>query len=87
MMLIILGAIQREAIGIASYILYVFIGNLLVYTAYYTIMKVSYRERIMPTTIVVAIFIVLTTLPALYLFSSKQGGVRQINQYISSLKF
>ena len=87
MMMIIFGAIEREAIGIASYILFVFIGNLLVYTAYYTIMKVSYRERIMPTTIVVAIFIVLTTLPALYLFSSKQGGVRQINQYIILLKF
>ena len=75
MMLIVIGAMQRGAIGIASYILFVFIGNLLVYMAYYSIMKVSYRERIMPTTILWAILILLTALPALYLFSSKQGGL------------
>ena len=75
MLLMVYGAVKQS--GIASFILYVFIGNLLVYKAYYTIMKIIYRERIMPTTIFCAVVVALTSVPALYLFSSKQGNIQQ----------
>ena len=73
--LIVFGAVAQPSVP--SYILYVFIGNLLVYTAYYTVMKIIHGERITIITILCVIFIGLTTAPALYLFSSKQGETHQ----------
>ena len=79
MLLIVFGAVFRPQV--ASFILYVFIGNLLVYTAYYTIMKIFHGERITPITMMCVVFIMLTTLPALYLFSSKQGSLSKYSLY------
>ena len=88
MLLMVFGAVVRTQV--ASFILYVFIGNLLVYKAYYTGMKIFYGERIKPITIMCAVFVILTTLPALYLFSSKQGSFHQYflapNEKLMSLR-
>ena len=81
MLLMVFGAVVRPQI--ASFILYVFIGNLLVYKAYYTGMKIFYGERIKPITMMFGVFVLLTTLPALYLFSSKQGS---FHPYSTSLQ-
>lgn len=85
MILIVFGAVVRP--GVASYILYIFIGNLLVYTAYYTIMKIIHGERIMPITILCAVFIALTTTPAVYLFSSKQGKIHPSKSLLKRITF
>ena len=79
MLLMVFGAVVRPQI--ASFILYVFIGNLLVYKAYYTGMKIFYGERIKPITMMFGVFVLLTTLPALYLFSSKQGSFHRYTHY------
>ena len=80
MLLIVFGAVVRPQV--ASFILYVFIGNLLVYAAYYTVMKIFHGERISPITMLCVVFIMLTTGPALYLFSSKQGKVHQYSHFL-----
>ena len=84
MLLMVYGAVTRS--GIASFILFVFIGNLLIYKAYYTIMKIIYRERIPHITIFCVVIVALTSLPALYLFKSKQGNVQQSSDLCSLLR-
>lgn len=68
--LIIIGAVYRP--GIATYLLGVFIGNLIFYTAYYVAMKIIHREKFTIKPIGYAIAAVSCWVPALYYFNLTQ---------------
>ena len=69
-LLILYGAISRP--DISSYLLYVFIANLMVYTTYYITMKLVNKETITVKPILYAVVAVVCWIPALYYFNQVQ---------------
>ena len=65
--LILYGAVSQP--DISSYLLYVFIGNLMVYTSYYITMKIVHKETITVKPIVYMAVAVVCWVPALYFFN------------------
>ncbi|CAC5400277.1 SID1 transmembrane family member 1,SID1 transmembrane family member 2 [Mytilus coruscus] len=63
----IFGAVKRPG-DFASYLLAIFIGNLMFYTVYYTIMKLRHKERLHPLAIFFVVCAILCWIPALYFF-------------------
>ena len=68
------GAINTPSIS--SYLLYIFIGNLFVYTGYYMIMKMIYKEKMTFQPIIYLILAMSFGFPAMYFFvtTAKVGG-------------
>jgi len=66
---ILLGAIKQP--GVSSYLLMIFIGNLMVYFFYYGIMKLVKKETIPPIAFVISIITIACWIPALYFFQIK----------------
>ncbi|XP_071172797.1 SID1 transmembrane family member 1-like isoform X2 [Mytilus edulis] len=63
----IFGVVTRPR-DFASYLLAIFIGNLMFYTVYYTIMKLRHKERLHPLLIFFVACAILCWIPALYFF-------------------
>ncbi|CAG2208520.1 SID1 transmembrane family member 2,SID1 transmembrane family member 1 [Mytilus edulis] len=63
----IFGVVTRPR-DFASYLLAIFIGNLMFYTVYYTIMKLRHKERLHPLLIFFVVCAILCWIPALYFF-------------------
>ena len=69
-MFFLYGAINAP--GISSFLLFVFIGNLLVYVGYYMGMKMYHKEKILKDIYMYGIFSLLCWIPGLYFFVSAQ---------------
>ena len=65
---IVYGAVTSP--NISTYLLFIFITNLLVYTVYYISMKTYHKEKIRGPPIVYSILAVLCWVPALYFFTA-----------------
>ncbi|TRY74666.1 hypothetical protein TCAL_00719 [Tigriopus californicus] len=65
---IVYGAVFQP--GISSFLLGIFIANLLTYAVYYIVMKVYHKERITWTTVIYIVLGVICWIPALYFFVS-----------------
>lgn len=66
----VFGAVKKPG-DFASYLLAIFIGNLMFYTIYYTIMKIRNKERLHPLAILFCICAIVVWIPALYFFFAR----------------
>ena len=69
-MFFLYGAIKTP--GISSFLLFVFIGNLLVYVGYYTGMKMYHKEKILKDIYMYGILSLVCWIPGLYFFVTAQ---------------
>ena len=69
-MFFLYGAIKTP--GISSFLLFVFIGNLLVYVGYYMGMKMYHKEKILKDIYMYGILSLVCWIPGLYFFVSSQ---------------
>ena len=69
-MFFLYGAIKTP--GISSFLLFVFIGNLLVYVGYYTGMKMYHKEKILKDIYMYGLLSLVCWIPGLYFFVTAQ---------------